>query len=49
MLPKEELNRSITYYNEIIEDYIEDGMSEAQAVAQLEPVDVIASRILHEE
>ena len=48
-LPKEELNRTITYYNEIIEDYIEDGMSEAQAVAQLEPVDVIASRILHEE
>ena len=49
VLPKEELNRTITYYNEIIEDYIEDGMSEAQAVAQLEPVDVIASRILHEE
>lgn len=48
-LPKEELNRTITYYNEIIEDYIEDGMSEAQVVAQLEPVDVIASRILHEE
>lgn len=46
-LPKEEVNRTITYYNEILEDYMEDGMTEEEAVAKLEDVDVIAQRILH--
>lgn len=45
-LPKEEQNRTITYYNEILEDYIEDGMTEEEAVEQLEDVDVIAKKIL---
>lgn len=45
-LPKEEQNRVIRYYNEVLEDYMEDGMSEEEAVAQLEDVDVIAKRIL---
>ncbi|MDD5952907.1 MAG: DUF1700 domain-containing protein [Oscillospiraceae bacterium] len=47
-LPKEELNRTITYYNEILEDYMEDGMTEQEAVAQVEDVDTIAQRILEE-
>lgn len=47
-LPKEEQNRVIRYYNEVLEDYMEDGMSEEEAVAQIEDVDTIAKRILLE-
>lgn len=47
-LPKEEQNRVIRYYNEVLEDCMEDGMSEAEAVAQIEDVDTIAKRILLE-
>ncbi len=47
-LPKEEQNRVIRYYNEVLEDYMEDGMTESEAVAQLEDVDTIAKRILLE-
>ena len=34
-LPEEEVNRSIDYYSEMIEDRIEDGMEEEEAVVLL--------------
>ena len=47
-LPPEEVNKTLAYYAEIIDDRIEDGMSEQQAIASLEPVQVLAGRILAE-
>lgn len=45
-LPAADLEQSIDYYNEIIEDLIEDGADEAAAVESLGPVESIASQIL---
>jgi Predicted membrane protein len=47
-LSETERNRSILYYNEFIDDRIEDGMSEEDAIACLENPAVIAERILSE-
>ena len=47
-LPIAEREKTLAYYEEMINDRIEDGMSEADAVASLEPVEVLAARILHE-
>lgn len=43
--PKEEIMKSIGYYSEMLEDRIEDGMSEEEAVASLGSVDAIAEQI----
>ncbi|MEG1523492.1 MAG: DUF1700 domain-containing protein [Clostridia bacterium] len=40
--------RMIQYYREIIEDRVEDGLTEEAAVAELEDLDVIAAGILDE-
>ncbi|MBR5947666.1 MAG: DUF4097 family beta strand repeat protein [Clostridia bacterium] len=40
--------RSLDYFSEIIDDCIENGMSEAEAVASLGDIDEIAGRITHE-
>ncbi|MEG2387209.1 MAG: DUF1700 domain-containing protein [Clostridia bacterium] len=40
-----ERKKSIGFYRELLEDRMEEGMSEAQAVANLEPVSVIAARL----
>ena len=45
-LPWEEVERSMEYYNEMIDERMEDGMSEAEAVAALGSVDEIAAQIL---
>lgn len=45
-LPQEEICKSTTYYSEQIEDRKEDGMTEEQAVADLESIDIIAQRII---
>ena len=45
-LPWEEVERSMEYYNEMIDDRMEEGMSEAQAIAALGSVDEIAAQIL---
>lgn len=43
-----ERDRTVQYYREILEDRIEEGLSEEDAVAGMEPVEEIASRILAE-
>lgn len=47
-LPQEELARTLDYYSEMIDDRIEDGMSEEEAVASLEDIDTIVRRIIDE-
>lgn len=47
-LPEDDVLRSLEYYAEIIDDLMEDGMTEEQAVEQLDSVDDIADRILLE-
>ena len=43
--PKKEVDESIAFYSEIIEDNIEDGLTEEQAVSKLGSVDEIARQI----
>ena len=45
-LPEVEIEKHLSYYQEMIDDRIEDGMTEEEAVASLEAVSVIAERIL---
>lgn len=45
-LPKQELEERLTFYSEIIDDRIEDGMTEEQAVLDIGSVDCIASQII---
>lgn len=47
-LPRDERVRMKVYYDEIIEDYIENGVSEEEAVAKLGSVGVVAEEILRE-
>lgn len=45
-LPEEDKAERIAFYNEIIEDKIDDGMSEEDVIAEIGSVDAIASQIL---
>lgn len=45
-IPQAELERSVEYYSEMIDDRIEDGMSEEEAVAQIGSVDDAVSEVL---
>ena len=45
-LPPEELHRQISYYEELLDDMIEDGIEEEQAVARLGEIDDIVDEIL---
>ncbi|MBR4875998.1 MAG: DUF1700 domain-containing protein, partial [Clostridia bacterium] len=47
-LPKAEREEYILYYEELINDRMEEGCSEQEAVAQLEEIDLIVGRILGE-
>lgn len=47
-LPKNEIDKSLLYYSEIVDDSIEEGLTEAQAVGRLESVETISQRILYE-
>lgn len=47
-LPEEDFNKSIDYYTEMIDDRVEDGMSEEEAVACLGSMDEIITQILSE-
>ncbi len=40
-----ERDRTVQYYREIVEDRIEDGLREEEAVAEMEPVAEIAARL----
>ena len=48
-LTQEQAEQHLTYYAEMLADRMEEGMSEEEAVASMEPVDVIAQRILQDE
>lgn len=47
-LPSDEVRERITFYSEMIDDRIEEGLSETQAVADIGPVNKIASQIISE-
>lgn len=47
-LPEEEVEKSISYFDEMIEDRMEDGMEEEAAVKEMGHVDEIAEKILTE-
>lgn len=47
-LPSYEVEQSIAFYAEMIDDRIEDGMDEQDAVAALGPIDAIAAQIIAE-
>ena len=45
-LPQKEIEERLTFYSEMIEDRIEEGISEEEAVAQIGTVDEIAEQIV---
>lgn len=45
-LPEEDLQRTLEYYREMIEDRMEEGLSEEEAVADIGPVEEIAQPLL---
>lgn len=47
-LPQSEIDKSISYYEEIISDRIEDGMTEEEAISGLSDIDKIVSDIMHD-
>ena len=47
-LPREDVARSLEYYNEMIADHIENGLSEEEAVAAMGSIDDVVSQILSE-
>ncbi len=47
-LSQEDIKKSVDFYVEMVDDRIEDGMSEEEAVAALGSIDEIRSRILAE-
>ena len=47
-LPKDDINESIEFYIEMIDDRMDEGMSEADAVAAIGSVDAISEQILGE-
>ena len=47
-LPEEDKQRSVDYYSEMIDDRMEDGLSEEEAVAAIGDLDEIVQQILSE-
>ena len=47
-LPQEELERTLNYYDEMIDDHVEEGMTEAEAVESLGSMEEIVAQILGE-
>lgn len=47
-LPQDDMEERLTFYNEMIDDLLEEGLSEQEAVAQIGNVDEIASQILQD-
>ena len=45
-LPPEDLEERLAFYNEMIDDRVEEGLSEEEAVAQIGSVDEIVTQIL---
>jgi len=47
-LPQDEIKEQLAFYSEMIDDRVEDGLSEEAAVAEIGPVDEIAKQIMSE-
>ena len=47
-LPQEAVDRTVEYYSELIADSMEDGLSEAEAVARLGSLDEIVANVVKE-
>ena len=47
-LPREDLEERLSFYREMIEDRMEDGLSEAEAVEAVGPVEAVISQIIAE-
>ena len=45
-LPPQDLEQSLAFYREAVEDRVEDGMTESEAVADLGPLEEIVEKIL---
>ena len=45
-LPEDDVEKSLEYYSEMIDDRIEDGLSEEEAVADLGPIEEIRAQII---
>lgn len=47
-LPQDEIEERLTFYSEIIDDRMEDGLSEAEAVASIDSVEEIVAQSVEE-
>ena len=47
-MPRQDRERSLAYYSEMLDDYVEDGMSEEEAVDMLGNVKTVAQQILED-
>lgn len=47
-LPKEETDKQLDYYSEIIDDMVEDGMCEEDAVSSFGDVNTVARKIMEQ-
>ncbi len=47
-LPKEDIDKSLDFYSEMIEDRMEDGLEEAEAIEGIGSIEEIAEQILSE-
>ena len=47
-LPREELEDRLIFYSEIIDDHMEEGLSEEQAVLAVGPIGEIVEQVLGE-
>ena len=47
-MPQNDIDRSLDFYSEMIDDCIENGMSESEAVSSMGSADEVASQILSE-
>lgn len=47
-LPEEDIERSLDYYGEMIDDHMEDGLTETAAVSATGPIDEIVAQIFME-
>ena len=47
-LPQEEISERVTFYHEMIEDRVEDGLAEEEAVAEIGPVEDVIRQIVAE-
>lgn len=47
-LPREDIEERLTFYSEMIDDRVEEGLTEEEAVAEIGPVDEVVAQIMAE-